>query len=93
MVCFVPIVCLSIRKSCQRRDCSDLGTVRNWVDHCISFDELAAVLQVIRDKFGIIIHFLPRNIFCDPSLEPSQQDGSNEGSHHMSSLRNKYNHL
>ena len=35
MVCFVPIVCLSIRKSCQRRDCSELGTVRNWVDHCI----------------------------------------------------------
>ena len=34
MVCFVPIVCLSIRKSCQRRDCSELGTVRNWVDHC-----------------------------------------------------------
>ena len=35
MVCFVPSVCLSIRKSCQRRDCSELGTVRNWVDHCI----------------------------------------------------------
>ena len=34
MVCFVPSVCLSIRKSCQRRDCSELGTVRNWVDHC-----------------------------------------------------------
>ena len=34
MVCFVPIVCLGIRKSCQRRDCSELGTVRNWVDHC-----------------------------------------------------------
>ena len=35
MVFFVPSVCLSIRKSCQRRDCSELGTVRNWVDHCI----------------------------------------------------------
>ena len=35
MICFVPDVCLSIRKSCQRRDCSELGTVRNWVDHCI----------------------------------------------------------
>ena len=33
MVCFVPSVCLSIRKSCQRRDYSELGTVRNWVDH------------------------------------------------------------
>ena len=35
MVCFVPGICLSIRKSFQRRDCSELGTVRNWVDHCI----------------------------------------------------------
>ena len=36
MVCFVPGVCLGIRKSCQRRDCSKLGNVRNWVDHCKS---------------------------------------------------------
>ena len=35
MVCFVPSICLSIRKSCQRCDCSELGTVRNWVDHCM----------------------------------------------------------
>ena len=35
MVCFVPSICLSIRKSCQRCDCSELGTVQNWVDHCI----------------------------------------------------------
>ena len=34
MVCFVPSVCLSIRKSCQRHDCSELGIVRNWVEHC-----------------------------------------------------------
>ena len=33
-VCFVPSVCLSIRKSCQRHDCSELGIVRNWVEHC-----------------------------------------------------------
>ena len=37
MVCFVPSVCFSIRESCQRRDCSELGTVRNWVDHCIYY--------------------------------------------------------
>ena len=37
MVCFVPSVCFSIRKSCQRRDCSELETVRNWVDHCIYY--------------------------------------------------------
>ena len=35
MVCFVPIVCLSIRKTCQRRDCSELGNIRNWVEHYI----------------------------------------------------------
>ena len=29
------------------------------------------------------------NIFCDPPLEPSRRDGSNEGSQHMFSLRNK----
>ena len=34
MVCFVPIFWISIRKSCQRRDCSELGNVRNWVEHC-----------------------------------------------------------
>ena len=34
MVSFVPSVCLSIRKSCQRRDCSELGNIRNWVELC-----------------------------------------------------------
>ena len=41
----------------------------------ISFDELAGVVKIrrgIRDDFGIIIHiFYCKNIFCDPSLEPS----------------------
>ena len=32
---------------------------------------------------------LHKNIFCDPSLEPSRQDGSNEGPQHMLSLKNK----
>ena len=32
-----------------------------------------------RDILGIIFHILLRNIRCDPSLEPSHQDGSNEG--------------
>ena len=54
----------------------------------ISFDELAAVLQIrrgSRDNFGIIIHIpTVKNIFCDPSLE---------GSQHMFSLRNKKNYL
>ena len=43
MVCFVPSICLSIRKSCQRCDCSELGTVRNWVDHCIAIESFSHV--------------------------------------------------
>ena len=33
--------------------------------------------------------FLHKNIFDDPSLEPSHRDRSNEGSQHMFLLRNK----
>ena len=29
------------------------------------------------------------NISCDPSSEPSHRDGSDEGSQHMVSMRNK----
>ena len=32
--------------------------------------------------------FLDKNVSCDPSLEPSCYDGSNEGSEDMFSLRN-----
>ena len=62
----------------------------------ISFDELAAVLQ-IRMGNGIILGYLSiffcKKHICDPSLEPSHRDGSNEGSQHMFSLRKKKNHL
>ena len=34
----------------------------------------------IEDNSKIIFLFLSENICCDPSLEPSQQDGSNDGS-------------
>ena len=30
-----------------------------------------------------------QNVFCDPSLKLSCRDGSDEGSQHMFSLRNK----
>ena len=46
-----------------------------------------------RDNLGIIVHILHINIFCDPSLEPSRRDGSNEGSQYMFFLRNKKNCL
>ena len=63
----------------------------------ISFDELAAVLQIRMgdmDNFGIFIHITPVNKhICDSSLELSRRDGSNEGSQHMFSLKNKKNYL
>ena len=42
------------------------------------------------DNYPIFFH---QNLFCDPSLEPSRRDGSNEGLQHMFSLRNKKNYL
>ena len=53
-------------------------------------------LQIRRSNIynlEIIFHISPINIFCDPSLEPSRRDGSNEGSQHMFSLGNKKNYL
>ena len=38
----------------------------------------------IEDKSKIMFFlFLNENICCDPSLEPSQRDGSNDGSQNM----------
>ena len=39
------------------------------------------------DNLGIIFNISHKNISCDPPLEPSRRDGSNEGSQHMFSLR------
>ena len=42
-----------------------------------------AELQIrggIEDNSKVIFLFLIKNICCDPSLEPSQRDGSNDGS-------------
>ena len=51
MVSFMPSVCISIRKSCQRRDCLELGNIRNWVDHLswqfFLFSHLASHLKNI----------------------------------------------
>ena len=44
--------------------------------------------MTIRDNFG---RFLHKNTCCDTSSEPSRRDGSDEGSHHMVSMRNKKN--
>ena len=37
-----------------------------------------------KDNLGIISQISLKNIFCDPSLETSHRDGSNEGSQHVS---------
>ena len=45
--------------------------------------------MIIRDNFLLILH---KNICCDPSSGPSHQDGADEGSQHMVSVRNKKNY-
>ena len=37
----------------------------------------------IEDNLKFFFKFLNENICCDPSLEPSQRDGSNDGSQNM----------
>ena len=36
----------------------------------------------IEDRSNFVFLFLIENVCCDPSLEPSQRDGSNDGSQH-----------
>ena len=58
--------------------------------HFIFFLHEVVVLQIRngnKDNLGIIFHIHHQNIFCDPPLEPSRRDGSNEVSQHMFSLR------
>ena len=56
-----------------------------------------SVVQMRRyywDNLVIICHhFFIKTYFMTPSLELSHQDGSNEGSQHMFSLRNNKNNL
>ena len=50
---------------------------KNWL--------VNAELQInrsIEDNSKIFFLFLNENICCDPSLEPSHRDGSNDGSQH-----------
>ena len=44
-------------------------------------------------ELQIIFLFLNEIICCDPSLEPSQRDGSNDGSQNMILWRNMANYL
>ena len=50
------------------------------------------MLQIRRGKRNNLgLHF--QNVCCDASLEPSHQDGTNEGSQRTFSLRNKKNEI
>ena len=54
------------------------------------------MLQIRRsegDGLGMVDRVFYGNMFCDPSLEPSHRDGSNEWSQHMFSLRDRRNRL
>ena len=46
-------------------------------------------MRIIQRYFFL---FLIENICCDPSLEPSRQDGSNDGLQNMFLLRNMANY-
>ena len=59
----------------------------------VCIDGVLQIRRGNRDNLGISSYISPLNIFCDPSLEPSHRDGSNEGSQHMFSLRNKKNYV
>ena len=48
-------------------------------------------MGVFDDNSGYFLLILHQSICCDPASEPSRQDGSDEGSQHMVSMRNKKN--
>ena len=45
------------------------------------------------DNSGIIFNITSLNLCCDPSLEWSSRDDSDDGSPHMFSFRNKKKYL
>ena len=59
----------------------------------LAMGQLLEIRRGKRNNLGITFHITPLNVCCDLSLEPSRRDGSNEGSLHMFSLRNKKNYL
>ena len=60
----------------------------------LSAEDLFPPFASVPDKKGDRDNlFLHKNVFSDPSLEPSCQEGSNEGSQHRFLLRNKKNYL
>ena len=62
-----------------------------WRHEKNGFPAVFQIRRGSRDILGIISTVLHKSIYCDPSLEPSRRDGSDEGSQHMFSMRNKKN--
>ena len=58
---------------------------------CIS--SYVTVLQIRRGNRDNLPYFSIKTLCSDPSLEPSQRDGSKGGSQHMFSLRHRENYL
>ena len=61
-----------------------------FAGHSYSITGLSKVCQpsLLWGHQFTLAKFLHKNIFCDPSVEPSHWDGSNEGSQHIFSSRN-----
>ena len=73
--------------------CMPDGTLKVTYPLKMTIVTLCQIRRGKRNSLGIIFHTTLSNICCDPSLEPSHRDGSNEGSQHMLSLRNKKKYL
>ena len=61
----------------------------------LSFNHISTELQIrrsIEDNSTIIFPIFHENICCDPSLEPSQRDGSDDESQNMFLWRNMDNY-
>ena len=58
----------------------------------ITFCQSSRLEGVFGDNKGSFLLILHKTICCNPSSEPSRRDGSDEGSHHMISMRNKKIH-
>ena len=57
MVCFASSACLLVRKSCQRRDFSELGNIRKWAVHCTT-EEIPKYRDLV-----VVINFAKASLF------------------------------
>ena len=70
-----------------------MARIQNCVARNSAWVPELQIRGAIEVNLGIIFLIFHKNIHCDPSLEPSCRDGSNEASHCMFLLKNKKNYL